>query len=82
MAETHKRLIELWREAASATLQAQKLLDRRFEAFLAGKSPPPDEAELSELRKLQDLEASRLKAALRYAERKARGLPTEPGVLE
>ena len=80
--DTHARLIKLWRDAASATLKAQRELDEAFEAFLAGKGPPPEQRQLDDLKKLQQVEYQRLEDALQHVERRAKGLPTRPGALE
>ena len=82
MSNTHEQLIRRWREAASATLEAQRSLDATFESFLAGLAPPPEQAQLDELSRLQKLEHHLLLRTLDHVRRKANGLPTAPGALE
>ena len=53
-----------------------------FESFLAGLAPPPEQAQLDELSRLQKLEHHLLLRTLDHVRRKANGLPTAPGALE
>jgi hypothetical protein len=78
MSDTHSNLVQEWRDAAAATMRAQKEVDACFEGFVAGAGPAPERSQLDELARLQKLEHECLLRAMNDLERKANGMPVAP----
>lgn len=81
MSQRHAALIDRWRAAAARTREAQRALQEKFDAHLAG-GPAPSEDEVQHVRHLRDEEGRRLEEAMDYARRTALGKPTGFGSLD
>ncbi|MBC5768575.1 hypothetical protein [Ramlibacter albus] len=68
MAERYAALLDSWKSAGERARQAQRVLDERFDAFLRGEGPEPDEQERVLVRKLHAEEQAALQAALDYVQ--------------
>jgi hypothetical protein len=81
MSQGYAELIAQWRTAAAETREAQVRLTVAFNAHLGGNTAAPEPASIQHLRKLQDVEHTKLQAAMECASKTDSGFPTGPGDL-
>lgn len=80
MSTQYKQLVDEWREAATRTRDAQRLLKVAFDAYISG-GPAPSEQDVAALRQLRKVEGDKLEQAMDYIKRKAVGGPPSQGEL-
>lgn len=75
MSERYAALLAIWKQADETAKQAERRLNERFEAFLAGNAPEPTDEERAEVARLREEERLALDAALAYVRKTAYSEP-------
>lgn len=72
MTEQYAALLDAWKQASQAAKEAERRMNRRVGAFLAGTEPEPTEAERADVIRLHEQERNAFAAVLTYVRQTAK----------